>query len=84
MNFYLLVQVTMKVENSEMSNREINHKRKFARGGSSSGKRIKESQDELVYSFAVRGRRQGLTVAPSFGRGTSTFGYLQMVAWRML
>ena len=71
MNFYQLVQVTMKVEKSEMSNRERNQKRKFTREGSSLGKRIRESQSELVYNSAARGRRQGLTVAPSSGRGTS-------------
>ena len=61
----------MKVEKFEMSNRERNHKRKFAWGGSSSGKRIRESQVESVYSSAARGRRQGPTVAHSFSRGTS-------------
>ena len=61
----------MKGEKFEMSNRERNHKRKFARGGSSLGKRIRESQDELVYSSAARGRRQGPTVTPSSGKGTS-------------
>ena len=61
----------MKVEKSKMSNWERNHKRKFARGGSSSGKRIRESQAELVYSFTVRGRRLGPIVAPSSDRGTS-------------
>ena len=71
-NFYQLVQVTMKVEKSEMSNRERNQKRKFVRGGSSSGKRIKESQAKSVYSSAAMGRRQGSTVAPSSGRSTST------------
>ena len=55
-----------------MSNRDRNQKRKFARGGSSSGKRIGEYQVESVYSSAARGRRQGPTVAPSFCRGTST------------
>ena len=55
-----------------MSNRERNQKRKFARGGSSSGKRISGSQAELVYSSTVKGRRQGPIVAPSFDRGTST------------
>ena len=55
-----------------MSNRERNHKRKFARGGSSSGKRIREFQAESLYSSAARGRRQGPTVAPSSGRVTST------------
>ena len=62
----------MKVEKSEMSNRERNHKRKFARGGSSSGKRIRESQAESVYSSTARGRRQGPTVTPTSGRGIST------------
>ena len=38
-----------------MSNWERNQKRKFARGGSSSGKRIRVSQAELVYSSATRG-----------------------------
>ena len=55
-----------------MSGRERNQKRKFARGGTSSGKRIIESQAESVYSSATRGRRQGPTVAPSSNRGTST------------
>ena len=36
-NFYQLVQVTMKVQKSEMSNRERNQKIKFAMGGCSSG-----------------------------------------------
>ena len=61
----------MKVEKYEMSNQERNHKRKFSRGGSSSGKRIKESQAKSVYSSAARGRREGSIVAPSFGRGIS-------------
>ena len=72
MNFYQLVLAAMKVENFEISNRERNQKRKFARGGSSSCKIIKESQVESVYSSAAKGRRQGIIVEPSFGRGTST------------
>ena len=71
-NLYQLVQVAMKVEKSEMSTRERNQKRKFERGGSSSGKRVRESQAESVYSSAARGRKQGSTIAPSFGKGTST------------
>ena len=55
-----------------MSNRERNHKRKFTRGGSSSGKRITESQAKLVYSSAAKRRRQGLTIAPCSSRGTLT------------
>ena len=50
MNFYQLVQEAMKVEKYEMSNRERNQKRKFARGRSSLGKRIRESQAESVYA----------------------------------
>ena len=72
MNFYQLVQASMKVEKYEMSNRERNHKRKFARGGSSLGKRIRESQAETVYSSAAMGRRQRPIVAPSSCRCTST------------
>ena len=72
LNFYQLVPSAMKVEKSEMSNCERNQKRKFTGGGSSSGKRIRESQAESMYRFAARGRRQGPTVAPSSGRGTST------------
>ena len=71
-NFYQLVQAAMKVEKSEMSNRERNQKRKFERGNSSSGKRIRESQAEAMYSSTARGRRQGPIVACSFDRGTST------------
>ena len=62
----------MKVENFEMSNRERTHKRKFSRGGFSSGKRIRESQVESVHSTPTRGRRQGPTIAPSSSRGTSS------------
>ena len=62
----------MKVEKSEISDWERNQKRKFARGGSSSGKRIIDSQVESMYSPAAREIRQGPTVAPSSGRGTST------------
>ena len=62
----------MKLEKSEMINRERNQKIKYARGGSSSSKRIRESQAESVYSSTARGRKQGPKVAPSSGRGTST------------
>ena len=48
-NFYQLVQATMKVEKSEASSRERFQKRKIFRGSSSSsGKRARESQVELV------------------------------------
>ena len=38
----------------EMSNQKRNHKRKFARGGSSSSKRIREFQVESLYSCKTR------------------------------
>ena len=63
----------MKVERSEASSKERFQKKKFSRGGpSSSGKKARESPAKSVYSLAIRGRRQGLNVAPSFGRGAST------------
>ena len=71
-NFYQLVQVRMKVEKSEASSRERFQKMKLSRGASSSSsKRARESQTELVHSSATRGRRQGNTVVPSTGRGAS-------------
>ena len=70
-NFYQLVQATMKVEKSETSSRERFQKRKLSRGASSSSsKRVRESQTELVHSSATR-RRQGNTVVPSTSRGAS-------------
>ena len=72
-NFYQLVQATMKVEKSEASSRERFQKRKISRGASSSsGKRARESQAELVQGLATRGRRQGSTMVPSSGRGVLT------------
>ena len=62
----------MKIEKSEMMSRERKIERKFSRGSSSSGKRTRESQVELIYSYATRGRRQGPITIPSFGRCTST------------
>ena len=62
----------MKVEKSKMSDRERNQKIKFAKGGSSFSKRIRESQAESVYSYTDRGRRQGLIISPNSVRGTST------------
>ena len=62
----------MKVEKSEASSGERFQNRKLSRGASSSsGKKAKETQTELVHSFATRGRRQGNTVVPSTGRGVS-------------
>ena len=71
-NFYRLVQVTMKVEKSKVSSRERFQKRKLSRGAfSSSVKRAKESYIESVHNTTTRGRRQGNTVVPSTGRGAS-------------
>ena len=57
-NFYQLVQPTMKVERSKASSKERFQKKKFSRGASSSsGKRARESQAESVQGLATRGRR---------------------------
>ena len=57
-NFYQLVQATIKVEKYEASSGERFQKRKISRGASSfSGKRAKESQAELVQGSTIRGRR---------------------------
>ena len=71
-NFYQLVQVAMKIEKSEMKNQERNRERKFSRGGSSSGKRPRESKVDSVHGSATRGRRQGPTMTQGSGRGIST------------
>ena len=48
----------MKVERSEASSKERFQKKKFAReASSSSGKKVRESPIELVYSLARKGRR---------------------------
>ena len=71
-NFYQLVQATMKIERFETSSKERSQKKKFSRGASSfSGKRVRESPAQSEYSSAIRGRRQGSNVAPSSGRGAS-------------
>ena len=71
-NFYQLVQVAMKVERLETSNKERYQKKKFSRGASSSSrKRARESPAQSEYSSAMRGRRLGSNVAPSSGRGAS-------------
>ena len=60
------------MEKSEASSRERFQKMKLSRGASSSSrKRAKESQTELVHSSATKGRRQGNTIVPSTGRGAS-------------
>ena len=55
-----------------MKSRERKKEKKFSRGGSSSGKRLRESQVDSVQGLATRGRRQGPTVTQSSGRGIST------------
>ena len=72
MNFYQSVQATMKIEKSEMMSEERKSKIKFFKGSSSSGKRTRESQVESVHSATTRGRRQGLTMTSSSGRGPPT------------
>ena len=71
-NFYQLVQAAIKIEKSEMKSQERKKEKKFSRGGSSSGKRHRESQVDSVQGSAAKGRRQGPTMAQSSGRGTST------------
>ena len=72
MNFYHLVQVAIKVERFEASSRERFQKKRFSKGASSSsGKRVRESQEESVYSSTTRGRSQGISIVPSTGRDAS-------------
>ena len=70
-NFYQLVQAAMKVERLETSSKEKSQK-KFSKGSSSSSsKRARDVQAELVQGSATRGRRQGSTVVSSEGKGAS-------------
>ena len=55
-----------------MKSQERNRERKFSRGGSSSGKRTRESQEDSVQGSAIRGRRQGAMMTQDSGRGIST------------
>ena len=55
-----------------MKSQERKKEKKFSRGGSSSGKRPRESQVDSVQGSATRGRRQGPPMTQSSGRGTST------------
>ena len=66
-NFYQLVQVAIKIEKSKMKSQERKKEKKFSRGGSSSGKRPRESQVDSVQGPAIRGRRQGPTMTKSSG-----------------
>ena len=70
-NFYQLVQSAIKIEKSEMKSQERKKEKKFSRGGSSSGKRLRESQVDSVRGPATRGRRQGPTMTQSSSRGIS-------------
>ena len=71
-DFYQLVQATMKVERLKTISKERSQKKKFFRGASfSSGKRDRESPAQSKYSSSTRGRKQGSNVAPSTGRGAS-------------
>ena len=60
-NFYQLVQATIKIEKSEFKSQERKKEKKFSRGGSFS-----------VQGSATRGRRQGPTMTRGSSRGTST------------
>ena len=71
-SFYQLIQAAIKIEKSKMKSRETKKEKKFSRGGSSSGKRPRESQVDSVQGSATRGRRQGPTMTHSSCRGTST------------
>ena len=71
-NFYQLVQAAMKFEKFEMMSEERKSERKFSKGSSFSSKRTTESQVELVHSATTKGRRKGLTMTSSSGRGTPT------------
>ena len=62
----------MKVEKTESSNQERSHNKEFSRGGSSSGKRVRELQADSVHGSATRGRRQGPNVAPSSSKGMAS------------
>ena len=72
MNFYQLVQASMKVERLETSSKERSKMKEFSRGASSSsGKRARESPTQSEYSSTTRGRRKGSNVAPSSSKGAS-------------
>ena len=71
-NFYQLVQAAIKIEKFEMKSQQRKKEKKFSRGGSSSGKRPRESQVDSVRGPATRGRRQGPTMTQSSDRGIST------------
>ena len=70
-NFYQLVQATIKIEKSKMRSQERKKERVLKRG-SSLGKRPRESQVYSVQGSTTRGKRQGPTITQGLGRGTST------------
>ena len=70
-NFYQLVQTAIKIEKSEVKSQERKKKKKFSRGGSTLGKRPRESQVDSVQGSATRGKRQGTTMTQGSDRGTS-------------
>ena len=70
-NFYQLVQAAIKIEKSEMKSQERKKEKRILRGGSSSGKRPRESQVDSVQGLARRGRRQGPAMTQGSGQGTS-------------
>ena len=71
-NFYQLVHAKMKIEKSEMKSHERNREKRFFRGGSSSGKRTRESQVDSVQGSTTTGKRQGPTMTQGSGIGVST------------
>ena len=64
--------MAIKIEKFETKSQERKKEKKFSRGGSSSGKRPRESQVDLVQGSATRGRRQGPTMTQGSGGGTLT------------
>ena len=66
------MQAAIKIEKYEMMSRERNLERNSSKGGSSSGKRTRESQVESINGSTTRGRRQDPTMTQGSGRGIST------------
>ena len=55
-----------------MKSQERKKEKRFSRGGSSSGKILRESQVDSIQGSATRGRRQEPTMTQGFDQGTST------------
>ena len=79
-NFYQLVQGPIKIAKSEMKSQERKKEKKFSRGGSSSGKRPRESQVDSIQGLTTRDKKQGPTMTQGSGRGTS-IGQEERPAW---